>query len=200
MIPTHPSNLLSMPFAQNGNYTVTPETTTNSGRASQALGFPPETQRPLNDGGVAPNRLDFNGMFNMLSAFTFWQQSGGQFSYNQTLNYTVPNIVYHNNIMWWCLKDNGPSTPNGLVVPGTDDDYWQEYLLAMADNSQKGSAVLGNPVGTIIHFWGLNAPDGYFACDGSEFSPSSYPQLYEVIGGGQSSGFARVFPSGPGHS
>ena len=86
MIPTQPKNLLPSPFAQSGTKSVIPAAQPNPGRASFNLGFPEETQLPLNMGGIAPNRMDFNGMFYMLSAFAFWQQSGGMFNYTAALN------------------------------------------------------------------------------------------------------------------
>ena len=95
MIPSQPANLFPMPFAANGNKTVIPPAQQSPGRAGMAQGFPWETQLPLSQGGVAPNRLDFNGILYMLSAFAFWQQSGGQWTYTPSLNYAVPCIAYY---------------------------------------------------------------------------------------------------------
>jgi microcystin-dependent protein len=38
------------------------------------------------------------------------------------------------------------------------------------------------PVGTIIEYHGTTAPDGFFACTGQAFNPSTYPRLYAVLG------------------
>ena len=35
----------------------------------------------------------------------------------------------------------------------------------------------GNPVGTIINFFGESAPDGYLACDGTAYNIADYPTL-----------------------
>lgn len=131
-LPSFPTNLIPGPFAQDGNYTVIPETATTPGRASFSEGFPTITQQPLREGGIAPNRLDFNGILNMLSAFGFWQQSGGQAVYASGLDYQPPNVVYHNGKMWWCVQQNGPETPNGPQEPGTDETYWLDLLLALS--------------------------------------------------------------------
>lgn len=181
-IPSFPSNFFKRIFASGGNYKIIPETDAGTGRASQDLGFPNETQLPLSQGGVAPNRTDFNGLFYMLSAFAFWQQSGGQAIYNTTLDYTVPNIVYHNGKLWWCLANNGPSvTGAGARIPGSSEAYWKEFFSYMADNSgySFGSET---PVGTVITFYGVNAPEGYLACDGAAFSSTTYPKLYALLG------------------
>lgn len=179
-IPAQPTNFFAQPFAAGGNFSLIPNAPGVSGRASLTSGFPTETQLPLNQGGIAPNRLDFNGILYMLSAFAFWQQSGGQFSYAETLNYTTPCIVYHNGVLWWCLQENGVDSANGVVEPGTDETYWLEFLKALAQMG--GASAIGNPVGTVITYWGTTAPDGYFACDGSPFSATTYPKLYALLG------------------
>lgn len=42
--------------------------------------------------------------------------------------------------------------------------------------------VMGNPSGTIISFAGMNAPEGYLVCDGSEVNRIDYDVLYSNIG------------------
>jgi len=43
-------------------------------------------------------------------------------------------------------------------------------------------ADLGVPIGAILPFAGLNVPDGYLLCDGSEQEKSKYSDLYDAIG------------------
>lgn len=60
----------------------------------------------------------------------------------------------------------------------TDAEKQAEVLYAVTDDSPGGgSGDGGNPIGTIISFMGLTAPEGYLACDGAEHSVSSYPAL-----------------------
>lgn len=40
----------------------------------------------------------------------------------------------------------------------------------------------GNPVGTILPYWGSNIPDKYLLCDGSTFDADEYPALYMHLG------------------
>lgn len=174
MTISQPQNLLSQPFANEGNYQIIPNDA-GHGRASLSLGFPDETQRPLPQGGVAPNRLDFNGILHMLSAAMFWQQSGGQWSYRDDLEYTTPCMVFHQNKLWWCVKDNGPANK---IAPGSDETYWLDFLTALIGTS----ATVGNPVGTVITYAGSTAPEGYLTCDGSAFSVTTYPLLYALLG------------------
>jgi hypothetical protein len=127
-LPEYPRNVIPRPFADNGNRQLIPDDKAALGRASFKEGFPSETQLPLNSGGIAPNRTDFNGIFHMLSGLAFWQQSGGQMVYNADLDYNVPGVVFHEGRLWWCLRPNGPSsvTP-GVVLPGTNDEVWRDF-------------------------------------------------------------------------
>lgn len=101
-IPTLPKHLFKRPFASQGNYTVIPDEAGSAGhgRASLMQGFPIETQQPLAEGGVAPSRPDFNGILYMLSSFAYWQQSGGLWTYDASLGYTPPAMVYHKETLW----------------------------------------------------------------------------------------------------
>lgn len=178
-VPSQPTSYIPRPFAASGSRTLIPDTTTSSGRASYTSGFPTETQLPLRSGGVAPNRTDFNGLFNLLTAFGFWQQSGGMWTYNASLNYKVPCLVYWNTLLWWCVKENGPDSANGVVTPGSNEAYWLEFLTAIGGAKEIPDPT---PVGTVIMYAATTPPDGYFACNGASFSASTYPSLYKVLG------------------
>lgn len=194
-IPSYPA-LLARPFADAGNRRQIPESTGDSGRASLATGFPPETQLPLTAGGIAPNRLDFNGAFNMVSSMLFWAQSGGQWKYAPDLGYTSPAIVFHNGNLWWCLKENGPENAEGVREPGTNDEYWEEFIRALGGMSTGGGSVFGSPVGTVIMYYGTVAPEGYLACDGKEFDVTEYPGLFAHLGLNRTPNFQGLAPRG----
>ncbi len=211
-IPTIPVNLFVRPFADDGQKATIPDLKPFGGRASLTDGFPPETQLPLNQGGVAPNRLDFNGMFNMLSVFSYWQQSGGLFRYLTELNYNTPAIVVHNNMIWWCLKENGPDSVNGLRTPGAANsvDYWKDFFTKIVDDLNTGGggggggtdekplAAQGHYVGEYV--WGhwTTAPKGTLACNGQSFSATQYPNLYRVLGSANVPDYRGYFVRGVG--
>lgn len=117
--------LMSVPFANAGAKNTIPQNTTTLGKASLVNGFPTETSMPIDDGGVPPQRADFNGMLYWLSTFAMFQQSGGKFSYDASINYDVPSIIYHNGDLWWCLQSNGPATI--VKAPGSDANYWIKF-------------------------------------------------------------------------
>lgn len=132
--------LMSVPFANAGSKNTIPQNTTTLGKASLVNGFPTETSMPIDDGGVPPQRADFNGMLYWLSTFAMFQQSGGKFSYDTSVNYDVPSIIYHNGDLWWCLQSNGPATV--VKAPGSDANYWikfKNYISSPLDAYPVGS-------------------------------------------------------------
>ena len=136
---TQPS-LLKMPFAAEGNRVIIPDTETDDRYASLPQGFPEKTSYPLIDGGVPPRREDFNGILYMLSMFSVYQQSGGLFTYNTSVTYEPPSIIYHNGDLWWCLQKNSPDTQ--VVTPGSNPAYWiklKNYLSSPLDAYPVGS-------------------------------------------------------------
>jgi hypothetical protein len=199
-IPSDPAIKWKRPFATDGGRATIPDTKQVPGRASQTEGFPEETQKPLKDGGLAPNRLDFNGLFYILALHQFFQQSGGIYSWTNTLNYSHPALVFHNGQLWFCLLENGPDSSRGAVTPGTNEAVWRQFLFWLADSIGGGgsgggggggaglpdevvSLFGGNPVGTLIHYYGSTAPLGYLPCNGQSFSATQYPKLYAFLGG-----------------
>lgn len=189
-IPVYPANLIPRPFADNGTFQIIPDAKSAVGRASWKEGFPVETQLPLSNGGIAPTRPDFNGIFNMLSALGYWQQAGGLMIYSQAQDYNTPAIVFYNGMLYFCKAPNGPDTtigvvyPDGSIVPpGVDfNDYWMSFLDFLASGTGGGGGSYGTPVGGIILFPVAVAPEGFFALDGSSFSSTQYPSLYALLG------------------
>ena len=78
--------ILLKPFAENGDKNTIPETSTGDQRASLDEGFPPVTSIPLNEGGIPPERKDFNGLGNLTTKQYFYLQNGGRFTFNQDVS------------------------------------------------------------------------------------------------------------------
>lgn len=118
-------------FAAGGDKNTIPATNDGlSGLASIEKGFPPITQQPLAQGGLPPQRADFNGIFNLFSQFLLYLQNGGVFAYNNGLDYQPPCLVADpdSNIIYQCLQQNGPNTSAG-VQGLTQTTYWQAIVL-----------------------------------------------------------------------
>lgn len=132
MQATAPIYFLDMPFAENGDKTIIPaEEASATGRATLSEGFPAITQTPIANGGIAPNRWDFNGMFFLLSQMAFWQQSGGIMTWQSTLGYTPPCMVYYGGKFWVALQQSGQETDAGAVTP-VEGDYWTDAFNYIA--------------------------------------------------------------------
>jgi len=75
---------------------------TLSPNASLMDGFPAvDMANPL-AGGIAPSGADFNGAFNLVTAFQAWVNAGGKFPFNATLataigGYSIGNVVQLNS-------------------------------------------------------------------------------------------------------
>ena len=101
-------------------------TPSGSGRASFSGLFPPVTQLPLDQGGIAPERGDFNALFKYLGEYLFYLMQGGMFSYTTDYDYTAGNLVMHEGSLYLCIASNGPSS---AVKYPTDADYWRQLAL-----------------------------------------------------------------------
>ena len=97
-----------------------------TGQASQSDLFPAETSQPVASGGLPPSRLDFNALFKLLGASTYFIQHGGVFGYDATLNYDKGAFVSYDGMLYMAVAANGTSETVGAVTPGTDADVWLE--------------------------------------------------------------------------
>ncbi len=104
-----------------------PETTpSGSGRASTSGLFPPVTQLPLDQGGIAPERGDFNALFKYLGEYIYYAMQGGVYTYVTTYNYTAGNFVLHEGSLYLCIAANGPGS--AIKYP-TNTAYWRRLAL-----------------------------------------------------------------------
>ena len=116
-----------------------PETTpSGSGRASTSGLFPPVTQLPLDQGGIAPERGDFNALFKYLGEYIYYAMQGGVYTYVTTYNYTAGNFVLHEGSLYLCIAANGPGS---AVKYPTDTAYWRRLAL-MSDMPAVGNGTI----------------------------------------------------------
>lgn len=108
--------------------TIPEETPAGTGAASMKSIFPPITQVPLNAGGIAPDRADFNGLFKLLGDNIYYQQQGGVYSYSATIDYAKGSLVKHNDKIYIAIQANGPATVE--KEPGEEPEFWQEVVLS----------------------------------------------------------------------
>lgn len=165
----YPQNLLKMPIASEGDKTIPPETsqTAGTGRLSQAKGWTDVNSLPINEGGIPPNRLDFNGAFFLLSAYLVWIQQGGLFNYSTDYDYEVGNEILYQGVKFRCIQENGPSS--ALKTPGTDRTYWKNMDANVPAGAVQSfcNVTLGGSDGRRPIFWGqTQADEGWVIADG----------------------------------
>ena len=182
----YPSFFLTKAFAADGDKTMPPATSTEAGRGrfSQELGFDTLTETPITDGGVPPNRRDFNGVLNALSSFALWFQRGGLMRWSATMEYEAGCEVLHNGTKYRCK-----ATCTGVTPPNAT--YWKnlDSVVPLGAIMQFGNVVAidaeGHP-----KFSGQTEFDATWAlCDGRNGTPNYVGKF--ARGGGTASVTAR---------
>ena len=130
--------VISGPFAYNGQKNNIPDEPTGSYLASIQEGFPPITMLPKKQGGVPPEGKDFNGLGNLLSQFYFYTQNGNQYTFDPEVSakiggypegaklwYTDPTgIVRYLKSLKDDNTDNFITNPEVIGVDGS----WQDCI------------------------------------------------------------------------
>ena len=131
-------------------------TPSGSGRASTSGLFPPVTQLPLDQGGIAPERGDFNALFKYLGEYIYYAMQGGVYTYVTTYDYTAGNFVLHEGSLYLCIASNGPGS--AIKYP-TDTAYWRRLAL-MSDMPAVGNGTITvQASGTTIGSFTVNQGD-----------------------------------------
>lgn len=150
MKPVYPTQWLPSPYAIDGDKTVPVATNASQGRFAADIGFPPETQKPIAQGGIPPHRWDFNGALYQLSAILFYFQSGGMITWSKDMQYIPPAIVNYNGVYYACIKESGTETDaKKAVQPGTDASYWKNLFDFLGGQSEAGGFVKANNTVTL---------------------------------------------------
>lgn len=80
---TNPT-LITTPFAENGDKNIIPESVgANPQNATMQAGFPPITQQKISEGGIPPERNDFNGILNLYGQHIVHQNKGLSYEFDQ---------------------------------------------------------------------------------------------------------------------
>ena len=88
-----------------GDVNEIPETTdTESGLASMTALFPQLTALPLDAGGRAPQREDFNGLYKLIGQWVRFYMYGGVPSWTSSAAYPAGSLCSYNNSTWTALR------------------------------------------------------------------------------------------------
>ena len=123
------SDFLPKPWAATGDKNTIPTSQVNAGEASWNDGFPQETSMPLQAGGYAPERKDFNGGMYAISKHTFFQQSGNLYPWNNGLDYDKgAHVLGSNGLEYIAVANNGVSSTVKNPVNDSNGTYWRSFL------------------------------------------------------------------------
>lgn len=136
----YPQYFLACPIANEGDKTIPPETSQSAGtgRLSQEKGWTEVNAQPIAEGGIPPQREDFNGALFLLSQLLYWIQQGGLFNYSTSFDYEVGNEVLLGGVKYRCIQANGPSTTAVSPTASNGSQYWsnQDVGSVRYDKSQ----------------------------------------------------------------
>ena len=107
-------DVLQQPFCENGDKNTIPSTATGSQLASLAEGFPAITQQPVTQGGIPPERRDFNGAFNLLSKYNYAIQNGWLPTFKQEVSTAIGG--YAEGACLWYMPTDGTYAGQVLML------------------------------------------------------------------------------------
>lgn len=113
-------------FAADGSKNTIPvpsQIPVTPGAASWTDGFPPLTMVDPTEGGVGPSGLDFNGIYNAISALSLWYNAGAGFPFDATFAGTV-----------------GGYPIGARVLQATGGGYWISTIDNNSNNPDTGGA------------------------------------------------------------
>lgn len=146
--------LLLKPFAQNGDKNDIPlvnNMITNPQLADLTHGFPEITSLRPAQGGLPPERKDFNALGYLTTTYDFFYQAGGVFTFNQTISDAIGG--YPLNARLWYLDANGIS----MIVRSTIANNTNNFLT---DSSCIGIAGSNKPW-VVESFRGIQMNENY---------------------------------------
>lgn len=157
---TQPTLLLK-PFADEGDKNTLPDVNTdvsNPQKADLTNGFPEITSLKPSEGGLPPERKDFNGLGYLTTVYDHFYQCGGTFTYNTTIANAIGG--YPNGARLW-YKDGNKS----MIVRSTKDDNKDNFVsnpsfigtswvvdTVTTDTFQVVNALPQNPVNGVFYF------------------------------------------------
>lgn len=125
---TNPT-LVTTPFAENGDKNIIPESVGAAPQnATMQAGFPPITQQKISEGGIPPERNDFNGILNLYGQHIVHLNKGLPYEFDQAFANAIGGYPLNARIM----LDNGDTVrstvANNTSNPNVDMTGWKPYL------------------------------------------------------------------------
>ncbi len=172
---TNPT-LITTPFAENGDKNSIPEINTdpnNPQRASMSTGFPPKTQQKISEGGIPPERNDFNGILNLYGQHIVHLNKGLPYEFDQSFANAIGGYPLNSRLM----LDNGDivrsTIANNTANPNSDMTGWV--------NTSNNISI----VKTVADMIAINNPkDGDVVYVKGYYTPTNFALAQPYKGGG----------------
>jgi hypothetical protein len=121
---TNPT-LITTPFAENGDKNIIPESVgANPQNATMQAGFPPITQQKISEGGIPPERNDFNGILNLYGQHIVHLNKGLPYEFDQSFADAIGGYPLNARLM----LDNGDivqsTIANNVNNPNSNMNGW----------------------------------------------------------------------------
>lgn len=121
---TNPT-LVTTPFAENGDKNTIPESVgAEPQNATMQAGFPPITQQKISEGGIPPERNDFNGILNLYGQHIVHLNKGLPYEFDQAFADAIGGYPLNSRLM----LDNGnivrSTVVNNTINPNGNMTGW----------------------------------------------------------------------------
>lgn len=134
---------LQQPFANGGNRRDIPNGATGTNAASLAEGWNSITSTPVEQDGVPPNRLDFNQLGYIATAFLCFMQQGGFMQYDSTISGYLGG--YPKGAILWIVNNGIPqyavrsTINNNTNNPASNMTGWEKLTINPSGDAMTGT-------------------------------------------------------------
>lgn len=161
---TQPSVLLK-PFAEQGDKNTIPDVNTDQSepqRADFTSGFPAIVSLPADQGGLPPERKDFNALGYLTTLYDFFYQAGGTFTFDPTTSTAIGG--YPLGARLWYTNSNGVS----MILRSTIQNNTNNFLTDSSVVGQPGE----NKPWVIENFMGIVSQMPLFSFNWFDHEPN----------------------------
>ena len=134
---------IAQPFANAGQRTDIPNNATGTNRASMAEGWNDITATPIDEGGVPPNRSDFNGLGFLATLPLYFIQQGGFAIYSSAQSSAIGG--YPKGAILWVVDNGVPqyavrsTVANNTNNPAIDMTGWEKLTINPSGDAMTGT-------------------------------------------------------------
>lgn len=134
---------IQQPFANGGQKADIPNNATGTNRASMTEGWNSITSTPIDQGGIPPNRLDFNGLGYMATVLLYFMQQGGFVQYDSTISGYIGG--YPKGAILWVVDNGVPqyavrsTINNNTNNPASNMTGWEKLTINPSGDAMSGT-------------------------------------------------------------